>query len=165
MGQKPGGVTVIDVGCHDWEGGADSIDLLARVFRPTRLIGLDPFAETGTRKIGGTRVETLRAAAATYDGEAGMRIDGTASRFEDGSEHRVLTVDLARLVAGLDGDMVILKLDCEGSEYDLLEHLIGYELDERLALLLVEWHRLDLYRDRQQVLAASLRCPVGSWWI
>ncbi len=38
-------------------------------------------------------------------------------------------------------DKIVLKLDCEGSEYGILENLIDYpELFSRISNIMVEWH-------------------------
>jgi FkbM family methyltransferase len=40
-----------------------------------------------------------------------------------------------------DSDKVVLKLDCEGAEYGILENLLAYpEVLPKISRLLVEWH-------------------------
>jgi FkbM family methyltransferase len=42
------------------------------------------------------------------------------------------------------GDMVVLKLDCEGSEYELLSSLLGNPIAlTRIDEILVEWHSIN----------------------
>jgi FkbM family methyltransferase len=52
------------------------------------------------------------------------------------------------------GDEIVLKLDCEGSEYEILETLLGHhEALARVKRVLVEWHRIGSWHVSQQHLA------------
>ena len=58
---------------------------------------------------------------------------------------------------------MILKLDIEGGEYELLEHLIETGADGCVELALVEWHDLPAREADRDSLIARLRCPVEPW--
>ena len=68
-------------------------------------------------------------------------------------------------VAGRHDDKIVLKLDCEGSEYELLDHLIDTNTDELLDLVIVEWHPKS--EAAHDALSASIleriRCEVQEW--
>lgn len=55
-----------------------------------------------------------------------------------------LSVPLGEFISNhtSDGDNVVLKLDCEGSEYDALRNLIQYpKALHRCSRIMVEWHK------------------------
>lgn len=135
-------LAVIDVGCAA-HGPNRSVSRLARMFRPSYLLGLDPHPTIRTRNqtVSGVPVRILSVAAWTYDGEVGYVENGTRSRIDRGYGTPVRCVDLARLVSELTP--VVVKLDVEGGEYTLLRHLIDREVDELVDVLLVEWHEPD----------------------
>ncbi len=158
---------VVDLGCHfhpDNPSDASVVTLLAR-FRPALFYGFDPHpdtAETCTFLDGG-KVTIRRQAAWTFDGETGFHANGITSRLEADGEIAVPCFDLA---SWLDGP-VTLKMDIEGAEYELLEHLIATGAHRNLERLLVEWHRPPLapkqWRQRQKGILSALTCPVENW--
>lgn len=143
---------VIDVGCADW-GSETSMGPLIKRFRPRFLYGFDPTPAYGARRRGftqgGTRVEILNAAAWTYDGTEYLIGAGTRGSLlvgewpEQTERHEVETIDLARFIEDLDAP-VILKLDCEGCEYQLLTHLISTGAVRSVERVLVEWHHPEM---------------------
>lgn len=69
------------------------------------------------------------------------------------------------------GDVVVLKLDCEGSEYDLLSSLLGNpEALSRISEILVEWHSINpdapLYSENTLKAAfTAIEMPLGRWML
>lgn len=172
---------VIDVGCASQprQGGIGGIEssvmpLLLR-FRPEALYGFDPAPSmsSGNATLGGTDVRLKRIAAWTYDGlieYADAGIEATVIREQNGNDqwdNRVLPVECFDLAAWIErhdvGPPIVLKLDCEGAEYTLLEHLIEREVDKRLKLLLVEWHDVPGSEVSRAWIDAAIRCPVEEW--
>ena len=151
---------VIDIGCAKY-GGDYSIERLIEEFSPDLLIGLDPHPSVpnDVYLVGATMVVTMNAAGWVEDGEVRYAEDGINSWVTDLVEKpKVPCVDVARLCSGLDG--AILKIDAEGSEYDILPHLIDKGVDRELRLAWVEWHKPD--RGRAQI-ERSIRCDLHEW--
>lgn len=165
---------VVDVGAKEW-GDEESVRLLASRFRPETLFAFDihPEFDEGMEWLDAgdgfmTLVERRRAAAWTEEGTVEARlmgictgVNGTAVRpYERLAE--VPCFDLCAFLDRLEGE-IVLKLDCEGSEYPLLEAIAEQGLDERLKLVIVEWHdgvyAHGLCRGRRP----QLRCPVEEW--
>jgi len=90
--------------------------------------------------------------------DGGVRKDGRAN-------NQVDSVNIISLVSALPPGEIILKLDCEGAEYVLLDALHRLSLDERLALCIVEWHppitANGWYLSPEA--RPELRCPVIDW--
>lgn len=150
---------VVDVGCHP-HGGEVSVAPLVDRFHPSLLYGFDPFPELveGVWPIGMTLGVFSRQAAWLHCGTVAYSTDGSRSRIGTGLP--VACFDFAAWFAALPPTGVILKLDCEGAEYVLLDRLITRGLDERLDLLLVEWH--DKPGAETQILD-RISCPVELW--
>lgn len=162
--------TVIDVGCARW-GGDYSVERLLEMFRPDVLHGFDPvptvseaMPATAHAAPGGvTAIQLHRMAAWTYDGEIGYVKDGLTSHITDEPDApRVRCIDLARFIAEQPEGPVVLKLDCEGAEIDLLEHLLTRMVTERLTRVLVEWHPWNEPK-RRRAIERALKCPVEQW--
>lgn len=155
---------VVDVGCVGWVDEV-SIEPLVERFQPSTLYAFDPYPQLtpGMEMIGSTRVIRERRAAWIFDGDVGYVENGTRSRVRAGSRAVVPCFDLATWLRLLD-EPVVLKLDVEGAEYPLLEriHALGVD-EERLDLLLVEWHELPELEPERDSLLARLRCPVEEW--
>jgi len=135
-------VIVIDVGCARY-GGDHSIERLIEWYHPNQLIGYDPgWTNDMLTEAAAGAIVVYAWAAWTYDGEVRWLADGLNSQVGD-AEHWALVpcVDLARVIRELpDEEEVILKIDAEGAEYDLLEHLLATGAIHRLSRLLIEWH-------------------------
>lgn len=170
---------VVDVGCMR-QGPEESVEKLAARFAPALLFGFDPFPELeeGLECIGETLVVRRRLAAWVWDGITDYAVDGISS-----SAHPAFMVkprvtvecfDLSGWLRTLPPAGIVLKLDAEGAEFPLLTDVHQSGLDERLALVLVEWHGAGgsgfpiggggswQELDREQLLA-RLRCPVEDW--
>jgi len=152
---------VLDLGGHlgDWAG-----DILAR--RPdVRVWIFEPVAEHVARLQGRFEdnpcVRVIDAAAAAADGSAPMVVRGTGSTLCGRSPNMVdvNTVDLARFLKdeAVD-DVALVKINIEGGEYDLLDHLISMGVITTFKNLQVQFHdiakdskhRRDNLRDRLQ---------------
>lgn len=152
-------MNVIDVGCAQY-GGVKSIDRLIEEFRPETLIGLDPGAEDLAYEQNGTSVATVCAAAWTYDGEINYRGPGLGGHVtSDSVPGRARCIDIVPLIEKFAP--VVLKLDAEGGEYELLEHIRAHDADLHITLAWVEWHGYDY--ERRARICDALRCNVGTW--
>ena len=170
---------VIDIGCAKY-GGDFSIERLLEEFRPEVLYGFDPMqgpdeypwppnppdGPTFPTKAMRTYIE--KKAAWTYDGEIGFSGSGLGGHIDPDGEN-VPCFDLAGFIRSLPSDHEIaLKIDAEGAEYDLLEHLIATRTDELLKLAWVEWHpkgqavnsRPDKRRD---LIEERIECDLHQW--
>lgn len=160
---------VIDVGCAK-HGGDYSIERLIQEFSPVILYGFDPAADF-THMLweeNGCTVAVSREAAWTWDGTVGFTVAGLGGHVDkDGQPTKC--VDLARFISELpDGEEVALKIDAEGGEYPLLEHLIATGTDRRLKMVWVEWHpkaaRVNSLPDPRRVkIEKALSCEVHQW--
>lgn len=160
---------VIDVGCAR-HGGDYSIERLIEEFSPHTLYGFDPAADFPHMlwEEGETTVTVERAAAWTFDGEIGFHVAGLGGHVDpDGP--KVKAVDLARFISLLpEAEQIVLKLDAEGAEYELLEHLISERVDERLKLVWCEWHpeggRVNSRPDaRRDAIEERIGCEMHQW--
>lgn len=173
--------TVIDVGCARY-GGDYSIERLIEMHSPDVLYGFDPnggsdwgdrltYPELGDNWIAfratldgfDTDIQVSRSAAWTHDGEVRFLADGLAGMVGN-HDHWPLVpcIDLARFIDELPAGELILKLDAEGAEIDLLEHLIKTKVDLRLSLVIVEWHPWNDERRRRRI-EQRLTCPLEVW--
>lgn len=167
---------VIDVGCGRF-GNDYSVERLLEDFHPDHLYGFDPqwtddmlerkpFDPSGPT--GPTRAMHIlcqRMAAWVYDGWIGFKFDDAPliSRIQ-GSEVRVPCIDLARFIRELPEDEIVLKLDAEGAEYELLEHLLETGEIKRVSRLLIEWHHRDEGKRRHAIeMALREHCQVEQW--
>jgi len=146
-------VIVVDVGCASYGFPWSSLRRLRRRFSPDEMFGIDPMAKP-------SRIATVIPKAAwLFDGEIGYIRNGTSSMISSDLHDPVECLDLARFIGDLRPP-VVLKLDCEGAEYDLLSHLIAEGVDDRLLLALVEWHGSD---ERRTAIEYRLACPIEEW--
>lgn len=157
---------VIDVGCAK-HGSEDSIPILLERFKPSMLYGFDPLLDPAQHEaqIGKTRLLFFRAAAWVYDGEIGFAPSGSRSHI-DVEAPPCVCIDLAKFIERRDEqEAMVLKIDAEGSEYLLLQHLHKHDLDKRLSRVWVEWHPnpYDPARALEQDLKTRLRCEVEDW--
>jgi hypothetical protein len=63
---------------------------------------------------------------------------------------------------------LIVKMDVEGAEFPLIEHLMETQTDRCIGLLLVEWHTEKMtnpaeLKRRKDLLISTLRCPIEEW--
>lgn len=158
---------VVDVGCKSHEAEVSIPKLIDR-FDPQLLLGFDPHPQLGegVSCMVNTTVVTRRAAAWTCNGSLAFRFDGTRSAPNRHAMNTVPCFDLSALLRlALPPVGIVLKLDIEGGEYRILDHLLRTGADRLLALVLVEWHELDREHRRGQRarLERELRCPVEPW--
>lgn len=156
-------LTVIDIGCANH--GTSSIDYLIERHLPDRFEGYDPLLPGGavyTHKA--THVVVCNVAVLPDYCEAWYQHKGSATKVNtDGRGTFVDAWSVRSIIQNQPGD-IILKLDCEGSEYDLLEAILADGLDERIQLLYVEWHGDSTHlTQRRTSLEQNLRCPIQEW--
>lgn len=162
---------VVDAGCYDWGGHMPSLPTLARTYKPDVLYGFDACSllREGVGKTAGVRTILRRQAVWTHDGvvpfidykltpQIHHPIGGVGNHVGEGPD--VLCFDFARWLREIAAtyDRIIVKLDIEGAEVPVLEHVIAEEADLLIDELLVEWHGDDSP-------LARLRCPVKAWWM
>ena len=160
---------VVDIGCAAHYPGDDSIGKLVERFHPSVLYGFDPYLtlSPGDFGLNGTRVILERKAAWINDGKIGYTVTSrpSCSYTAIGTGQPVECLDLASFLSKLyaRGDEIVLKLDCEGAEYMLLRYLITRGVDDKLALVLVEWHDQHSEALDRTSIEAALRCQVEAW--
>lgn len=137
--------TVIDVGGHIGSFARFAVDKL----ESRQVISVEPnwssikLLEENTR---GTVVEPIWAAVASRGGEPVVRVGDDwpntgGARFEIAgnreAEGPVRTVTLDELVGMADYWPILIKLDCEGAEFDILS---GWTDTARVGAVIGEWH-------------------------
>lgn len=140
----------VDVGCATL-GTEESMLRLIDRFRPEILYGFDPQAVEGVTRIGDTEVVQRAQAAWVEDGFVSWESAFTRSRVVAEAESAAVVPCFdfcAWLAPVVDAGPVVVKLDCEGAEFPLIDALRRAGLLERLEMLLVEWH---------------LGCPLEAW--
>ncbi len=160
---------VVDVGACEW-GQEESIETLIERFSPRLLLAFDPHPamHPGRAQVNGTTVIRRRKAVWTHSGTVPVRMNTIVTapatdtirpyeKIED-----VPCVDLVRLLQRFIGEEIVVKLDCEGSEYPLLAAVRASDLDLELKLVLVEWHS-GIYAHGMETRRPVLRCPVEEW--
>lgn len=168
---------VVDLGCET-HGNEESIRRLVERFHPELLLGFDPLSEPAVLRVDGSIVVKVCAAAGVEDGVTHVGIgDGggmntTVMRDKYGSGEWNVTMiarcfDFARFLATVP-EPIIVKMDIEGAEYAILEKIVADGTDDRMSLLLVEWHDHMMedpaaYEQRRLALYEDLRCPVEGW--
>lgn len=166
---------VVDVGCRE-QGPEHSTDVLIDWFRPWIYFGFDPDPDQGEGiDFVGPNQETSRvfrrAAAWVCDGTIGYSATGIGASvippmMED-TPAPVACFDFPAWLAVLPPVPLVVKFDCEGAEYEIIAALIDADLDTRIELMLVEWHRE--YEERvpdgwkRKDLEARLRCQSQEW--
>ena len=174
---------VIDVGAGRY-GGTYSIERLIEQFDPDVLHAIDPrWWEGMYSPANGVKTEVIpfEGAAWTHDGVVGLRNEGMGSWVsEDPLDPQVPCIDMSRFIIELygisytrgspdewvrDESEIILKIDAEGAEYEILDHLINTGADKMLELALVEWHDygVDTPASRRSAIERSIRCPLEEW--
>jgi FkbM family methyltransferase len=160
---------VVDVGACTW-GREESVNQLVERFAPRLLLAFDPHPayESGHEQINGTVVIKEQAAVWTHDGTVPVRMNKIITapamdRIRPYEEIKdVPCVDLVRLVRDLGDEEIVIKLDCEGSEYPLLAALRDSDMDLRIQLILVEWHS-GIYAHGMETRRPQVRCPMEQW--
>ena len=160
---------VIDVGCARY-GGDYSIERLIEEFHPDLLYGFDPNPATTQKPPGECDIYVIedtvvfieRLAAWTYRGQIGYLEDGLNSCLTNREDvAKVECFDLADFILRRPEDAeIILKIDAEGSEYDLLKDMMVKGADQRLKLAWVEWHSPDRGR---KLIEDHIACEIQEW--
>jgi hypothetical protein len=80
--------------------------------------------------------------------------------FQSGSELRVLTIDVAEIMNSvLDPSMTLIKMDIEGSEYQVLRRMVSHRKFKEFGPIFVEFH------ERKMVGGSLERLRLtGSFW-
>lgn len=166
---------VVDLGCCT-RAGDDSVRPLIRRYKPDVLYGFDPGAKDRTEFINGTRCEFRAMAAWTYYGTIEMGV-GSGQHLCDtlvrdygygGPWQRVDQVPCFNFADWLDAleEPAVVKMNIEGGEFDLLEHVLDRDADWNVLEWLIAWHdgRLPAeYSERRKAIEARLRAPAKSW--
>jgi FkbM family methyltransferase len=160
---------VVDIGCFTYPD-ADSVAALIEAYHPSHLYGFDahPHQLPAETRMNGTSVHLERAAVGDHEGVGYWHfLNGGPGSYVDSdtagttTELLDLAVFLRWLVAEHPGEPVVLKLDCEGAEMPLMEHLRATGTDWLLAEILVEFHG----QDGTEKLSRSMACKVKPWWM
>lgn len=167
---------VIDLGCYSHgQAKFDSLHALAEKYRPPLLLGYDPlvkplgYGRDGAHDVSSTVVLVQPVAAWTHTGFVGFERNGVESRVGGLDSPQVPCFDLTALIVALAGQNIVLKLDVEGAEFKLLEHLLVTGVSGRIGRLLIEWHdhvpSAVSVATRRSVILDLLECPVEDWWM
>lgn len=135
---------VVDIGCAA-RAGDESVHKLIERFQPEHLWGYDPGCRRGTYEWRGCRVTLMDKAVWTRDGRVGFEDtgnDGIGSYASDGLPPGIECVDVARVIQEADkiSDWLVLKIDCEGGEYEIVPHLVESGVWPKVGEWLIEWH-------------------------
>lgn len=143
---------VIDIGCRRY-GNDYSIERLIEKHKPVLLYGFDPNEQDRTDEHEGTKIVVYRAAVWVHDGETSYVNPGTRGTITSGTGTPMLNVDtvVREIIAQHPDHDIVLKMDAEGSEYGILEHLIAEGSDKLVSLAWVEWHEPDRKPYRQWI--------------
>jgi FkbM family methyltransferase len=133
---------VLDVGGYE---GQWASDIFARylcrihVFEP-----VPDFADAIQRRFAAnSAIKLHRAALGAVAGEAEISVsgDGSSLYLPADNEVPVRVTTLEEIIASEDiDDIALMKINIEGAEYDLLDHLIATGLIRRIANLQVQFH-------------------------
>jgi len=117
-------------------------------------------------------------AAYTYDGKIeftqrpkdaplGSTVMQTKADYGMGEVFEVDCFDFSKWLKQFkEDDYIIVKMDIEGSEYEVLSKMLEDGTDKLIDKLLVEWHDKKLSTDNsktQEYLIKNLRCEVLPW--
>ncbi len=71
----------------------------------------------------------------------------TREMIKSGKDYRVLnfhlediTHHLQKIIDQHPGIPIVVKIDCEGSEYEIMERLTNSSMIEKVTLFIIEWH-------------------------
>ncbi len=154
---------VVDLGCNSYDPSYSSLHTLVEEYEPDLIYGFDPNPTMvgAVTVVGDCPAVVQNKAAWLYDGEARFCDRGMGSFIGDMCDQRVKCFDFSAWFAGLEGDVVV-KMDIEGSEYELLERMLDDGTAGKVKELLVEWHGDD--PDRKKPILDRWPGPVREWW-
>lgn len=169
----------IDVGCFD----GDTIKQFCNwknLITPDNwmIYGFDPnprFKDIW-KKMSDHTIKIEQSAAYTYNGEIeytlrpldaplGSTVMKEKVDWGMGDILKVPCFDFAEFVKQNHGDYTIVKMDAEGAEFPILDHLIEQGADEFIDILLIEWHDTKLPRRKSNKgeILSKLSCEVYQW--
>lgn len=143
----------LDIGGYK---GHSSLAALDPIFGFDRIFCFEPcpIAASAIRKINDTRLVVVEAALSNRDGSASLFNSGTlgASLFNDAPYYQrealqterttidIQTIDTARFIKAYTspGDSIWIKLNCEGSELDIIVSLINADCNTRISNALID---------------------------
>jgi FkbM family methyltransferase len=162
----------IDLGAFD----GDTLELAMSLYPDTDLfVAFEPSRENlallRTRFMTHPKVRIVAAAAGTTDaaqvilyhatGLYGHSLLQSKANVSADDAEEVEMIDFSRYVSEefKPSDHIVLKIDIEGSEYDLLERMIEQRSIDRIATLFCEWHhrRVGVSARRHRALVRTLR--------
>jgi FkbM family methyltransferase len=162
----------VDLGAFD----GDTIELAMSLYPDTDLfVAFEPSRENlgllRTRFMTHPRVRIVAAAAGIADaaqvnlyhatGTYGHSLLQSKANVSADDAEVVEMIDFSRYVSEEfePSDHIVLKIDIEGSEYDLLERMIEQRSIDRIATLFCEWHhrRIGVSARRHRALVRRLR--------
>ncbi len=154
----------VDLGCFDYDHTYRSMQVLVSKYKPDMIYGFDPRPTMGdsVSVIDGCPAEIQNRAAWLYDGEARYCDRAEGSFLADSCDQRVQCFDFSAWLSELAGDVVV-KMDIEGSEYELLEKMLDDGTATKVKELLVEWHGID--PNRRNPILDRWPGPVKEWWL
>lgn len=148
----------LDLGCYDGDSAMPLLETNKILGEPVvKVIGFDPRPDLANRykELMATYpgCKFVAAAAWVRDGEEQFTIRPKDAPYGStmmqnkhdwgmGEVVTVKTFDLAEYVRQLAAsyDRIIIKIDVEGAEYQLIEHLLNQGVMQFVDKLLVEWH-------------------------
>jgi FkbM family methyltransferase len=166
---------VVDLGCmtHAFSPEDESTERLLERFQPDYYYGFDPHPDTPEHKVtvteGRPPIDIQRKAAWTHDGMIGLvtppYVLNPLRTHVSETEEPTEWVECFDLAAWLhDRGPVVLKMDVEGAEFPLLEHIIKRGADAEVSLLLIEWHCNSIEDEEGKgFILSRLRCPWEVW--
>jgi FkbM family methyltransferase len=101
--------------------------------------------------------------------EENLASDHQTNNLNEGYSLHAVSYGIASVIlsASKTGDQVVLKLDCEGSEYDILAALLHrQESLKRVSRILVEWHKIDNpIRSSEELIEDFIKAgkPLEAW--
>lgn len=157
-------VVVIDIGCAKY-GGDYSVERLIEEFHPDILYGFDPNEQDRTTEHYGVKIIIYRAGVWVADGETDYVNPGLGGFIRSGKgTPQVNAETMVRGIAEQHPDHdIVLKIDAEGSEYGILEHLIATGADKLVSFAWIEWHAPDRQPYRSWVEERWSGGPMAEW--
>lgn len=163
--ELPPAPTVVDVGAYIGDFTVHAAHRLG-----ARVIAYEPVAENfellernvALNDLGERIVAVNEAVGPDGDLSLNVQVDGAdvhaSATWYDGSEPRIVpSVELGTLLARHELDHVdLLKIDCEGMEYDIVETASDDTLG-RIGAIALEFHRVPYFRTRYARLKTRLR--------
>ena len=159
---------VIDAGAFTGEWSAriaEKFGCHIEAFEPIR-----KYAEVYRQRMNGFRSRMHVCALSDRDGAAEIVVDQEANSIVWGRVGRdiipVETVEASRYFEELGlPDIDLMKVNIEGAEYALMEHLIATGWIPRIRSLLIQWHRfLPEYEARYEGIRAGLEATHRLLW-